>query len=86
MRGFAFFTSFISLSIDRPQPAQRHANTAMVLAFALGYLWPRGRALLLLAGFMLALSRVVVTAHYLSDALAGGLLGWWTTQWWHLWF
>jgi len=80
--GFYFFQT----GYDFSSFPSGHANTAMVLAFALGYLWPRGRRLLLLAGFMLALSRVVVTAHYLSDALAGGLLGWWTTQWWRAWF
>ena len=80
--GFYFFQA----GYDFSSFPSGHANTAMALAFALGYLWPRWRAVLLLAGFMLALSRVVVTAHYLSDALAGGLLGWWTTQWWRLWF
>lgn len=80
--GFYFFQT----GYDFSSFPSGHANTALALAIALGYLWPRGRALLLLAGFMLALSRVVVTAHYLSDALAGGLLGWWTTQWWRAWF
>ena len=80
--GFYFFQT----GYDFSSFPSGHANTAMALAIALGYLWPRARAVLLLAGLMLASSRVVVTAHYLSDAVAGGLLGWWTTQWWHLWF
>jgi membrane-associated phospholipid phosphatase len=80
--GFYFFQT----GYDFSSFPSGHANTALVLAIALGCLWPRGRVVLLLAGLMLALSRVVVTAHYLSDALAGGLLGWWTTLWWRLWF
>lgn len=80
--GFYFFET----GYDFSSFPSGHANTAIALAIALSCLWPRVRRLFLLAGVLLALSRVVVTAHYLSDALAGGLLGWWTTRLWWRWF
>lgn len=80
--GFYFFEA----GYDFSSFPSGHANTAIALAIALSCLWPRARRLFLLAGVLLALSRVVVTAHYLSDALVGGLLGWWTTRLWWRWF
>lgn len=49
-----------------------HATTAFALAFALSYLAPRGRILWWFIALALAVSRIVVNAHYLSDVLAGG--------------
>ena len=43
-----------------------HATTAFALAFALSTLWPRGRPLLIIYAILIALSRVMVNAHYLS--------------------
>ena len=56
-----------------------HATTAAALATALTLLLPRGRVLWLLVGAFLAFSRVMVNAHYLSDVLAGILVGSLTT-------
>lgn len=52
-----------------------HSSTALSLAVALMFLFPKYRILILLMGITVALSRVVVTAHYLSDTLIGGLIG-----------
>ena len=77
--GFYFFEG----GYDYSSFPSGHANTALAASVALACLWPRGRRLFLLAGVLLASSRVVLTAHYLSDVVAGGALGWWTTRlWW----
>jgi membrane-associated phospholipid phosphatase len=52
-----------------------HTTTAFSVLVALGTLWPRGRPVLLIYAFLIAMSRVVVTAHYPSDVLAGALVG-----------
>ncbi|HZP69373.1 MAG TPA: phosphatase PAP2 family protein [Pseudolabrys sp.] len=52
-----------------------HATTAFAVLVAFGTLWPRGRTVLLIYAALIALSRVVVTAHYPSDVLAGALVG-----------
>lgn len=80
--GFYFFEG----GYDFSSFPSGHANTALAVSAALACLWPRGRRLFLLAGVLLASSRVVLTAHYLSDAVAGGALGWWTTRLWWRWF
>jgi membrane-associated phospholipid phosphatase len=51
-----------------------HATTAMTLAFILSCLWARGRPLWLALGILLAISRIMVNAHYLSDTLGGAAL------------
>jgi membrane-associated phospholipid phosphatase len=52
-----------------------HAATALSVLVAFGILWPRARAVLLVYALLIAVSRVVVTAHYPSDVLAGALVG-----------
>lgn len=51
-----------------------HATTAMAAALAFATLAPGWRYRLLGFGFVVALSRVVVYAHYVSDVLAGALV------------
>jgi membrane-associated phospholipid phosphatase len=46
-----------------------HAATIVALAMALYLLWPRWTALYALVAFVVAMSRVVVAAHYLSDVI-----------------
>lgn len=48
-----------------------HSATALSLALALAVFFPRWRLPLLLFAGTIAASRIVVTAHYLSDTLAG---------------
>jgi len=52
-----------------------HATTVFALAFSLAALYPRGRIIWFLYAFLVALSRIFVSAHYLSDVLAGMVLG-----------
>lgn len=67
---FNQFTPFIFKSRWWSFPSG-HSVTALSLALAAGLYWPRWRwALLALAGFVGA-SRVIVTAHFVSDVFAG---------------
>lgn len=52
-----------------------HATTAFAVAVAVGALWPRTRALMWTYAVVIAVSRVVLTAHHPSDVLAGALVG-----------
>jgi undecaprenyl-diphosphatase len=52
-----------------------HATTAFAVLVAFGTLWPRARTALLVYALLIALSRVIVTAHYPTDVLAGALVG-----------
>ena len=52
-----------------------HATTAFAALVAFGTLWPRGRTILWIYALLIAASRVLVTAHYPSDVLAGALVG-----------
>ncbi len=48
-----------------------HSVTALSLALTLGLFWPRARWLLLTFAGLIGASRVIVTAHYLSDVFGG---------------
>lgn len=52
-----------------------HATTAFAVLVAFGTLWPRARTALLVYALLIAVSRVVVNAHYPTDVLAGALVG-----------
>jgi undecaprenyl-diphosphatase len=52
-----------------------HTTTAFAVLVAFGMLWPRARTALLLYAMLIALSRVMVLAHFPSDVLAGALVG-----------
>jgi membrane-associated phospholipid phosphatase len=52
-----------------------HATTAFAVAVAFGALWPRARPLLWLYALLIALSRVIIAAHYPSDVIAGACVG-----------
>lgn len=52
-----------------------HGTTAFAVAIAFGALWPRARFLLWTYALIIAISRVVLTAHHPSDVLAGALVG-----------
>jgi undecaprenyl-diphosphatase len=57
-----------------------HATTAFALAFVVAGFSPRWRIPAFLAAGYLALSRVMVNAHYLSDVIAGGVVAFLTVQ------
>lgn len=52
-----------------------HSTTAFAVLVAFGTLWPRARTALLIYALLIAVSRIVVTAHYPTDVLAGALVG-----------
>jgi undecaprenyl-diphosphatase len=52
-----------------------HATTAFAAAVAFGALWPRLRPLMWTYAVVIALSRIIVTAHHPSDVLAGAIAG-----------
>jgi membrane-associated phospholipid phosphatase len=52
-----------------------HATTAFAVLVAFGTLWPRARTALLIYALLIAVSRVMVNAHYPSDVFAGALVG-----------
>jgi undecaprenyl-diphosphatase len=52
-----------------------HAATAGAVAVAVSTLWPRSRTLMLVYAVVILASRVVLTAHYLTDVLAGAAVG-----------
>lgn len=59
-----------------------HADTAFAMALALSFFLPKkARLPLLILASVIAFSRVVITAHFLSDTLLGVLLGLATTYW-----
>ena len=52
-----------------------HATTSFALLVAVSSLWPRARTYVLIFALAIAVSRVVVTAHYVTDVAAGALVG-----------
>ena len=52
-----------------------HGTTAFAAAIAIGALWPRVRPLMWLYAVIIALSRVIIGAHYPSDVIAGAFVG-----------
>ncbi|UYO00041.1 MAG: phosphatase PAP2 family protein [Devosia sp.] len=52
-----------------------HSATAVAMAFAFGFVWPRLFPVLLVLGIVVAISRVPVGAHYPTDVFAGAVVG-----------
>jgi membrane-associated phospholipid phosphatase len=52
-----------------------HATTAAALMLGLWYLWPRWAPLYAAVAILIAAARVIICAHYLSDAVAGLAIG-----------
>jgi membrane-associated phospholipid phosphatase len=52
-----------------------HAVDAFAAAMAIGTLWPRTRPVMWMYAVVIAASRVVLTAHFPSDVMVGGLVG-----------
>jgi len=62
-------------SVEYASLPSGHAIDAFAVATALGALWPRARPLLWSYAVVIALSRVVLTAHFPSDVVAGAAVG-----------
>src|SRR5262249_13574508 len=52
-----------------------HATTAFAAATAIGALWPNMRVPMFIYACLIAASRVMLEAHYVSDVLAGAIAG-----------
>jgi undecaprenyl-diphosphatase len=52
-----------------------HSTTAFAAAVAIAMLWPRTRVPLLIFAVVIAASRVVITAHFVSDVIAAAFIG-----------
>ena len=52
-----------------------HGTTAVAAAVAVGMLWPRARVPMWLFALVIAVSRVVIQAHYVSDVTAAAFVG-----------
>jgi len=52
-----------------------HATTAFAALVAIGAIFPRARALMWIYAVLIALSRVVITAHHPSDVIGGAIVG-----------
>jgi undecaprenyl-diphosphatase len=52
-----------------------HATTAYAAAIAIGAVWRRARIPMWIFAAVIALSRVVITAHYVSDVIAAAFVG-----------
>jgi membrane-associated phospholipid phosphatase len=53
-----------------------HTACAVSAGVALAVLLPRYRAICITTGLLIALTRVIVVSHYLSDVVAGAVLAW----------
>jgi membrane-associated phospholipid phosphatase len=62
-------------SVEYASLPSGHATDAAAVATAIGALWPRTRPLMWTYAALIALSRVVLTAHYPSDVIAGVIVG-----------
>jgi lipid A 4'-phosphatase len=67
--------SWIGLSADHWSFPSGHAATAAALATALWCLWPRPVLFYVIGAALVAMSRVVMGAHYLSDVVMGAFVG-----------
>ncbi|MBI1273173.1 MAG: phosphatase PAP2 family protein [Alphaproteobacteria bacterium] len=56
-----------------------HSNTAFALAFALTMLWPRWRLLFGASAVLVASTRFIITAHFISDVVGGAIVAALTT-------
>ena len=70
-----FLYKFFLWRVEYASFPSGHATTAFSVAVAFGALWPRLRPLLWTYAIVIALSRVIVTAHHPSDVVAGAIAG-----------
>ena len=61
--------------VDYASLPSGHATTAFAALVAIGAIFPQARALMWIYAVLIALSRVVLTAHYPSDVMAGAFVG-----------
>jgi undecaprenyl-diphosphatase len=62
-------------SVEYASLPSGHATDAFAIAAAIGALWPRTRLIMWTYALVIAVSRVVLTAHFPSDVIAGAVVG-----------
>src|SRR5215467_9936450 len=62
-------------SVEYSSLPSGHAVDAFAAAMAIGVLWPRMRPLMWTYAVVIAVSRVVLTAHFPSDVIVGAIVG-----------
>lgn len=71
--------------VDYASLPSGHTTTAFAALVAIGAVFPQARALMWIYAVLVAVSRVVVTAHHPSDVVAGAIVGaagaWLVRQW-----
>ena len=72
--------SWLSWRSDHWSFPSGHSATIVALMTALWWLWPQHLLFYILAAAIVAASRIVVGAHYVSDVLAGALVAVVTTR------
>jgi lipid A 4'-phosphatase len=77
--GDVYDFTWLGLRPDHWSFPSGHSATIVALVTSLWFLWPRHVLFYGLVATIVALSRVVVGAHYLSDVLAGALIAAFTT-------
>jgi undecaprenyl-diphosphatase len=81
----AFAYAPFGWKVDYASLPSGHATTAFAALVAIGAIFPQARALMWIYAVLIALSRVVLTAHYPSDVVAGAVVGaagaWLVQQW-----
>jgi membrane-associated phospholipid phosphatase len=65
----------LSWKVEYASLPSGHGIDAFAIAMAVGALWPRARPVLWTYAVIIALSRVVLTAHFPSDVIAGAVVG-----------
>jgi undecaprenyl-diphosphatase len=73
--GDPFLYNFLVWRSDYASLFSGHATTAFAAAVAFGTLWPRLRPLMWSFAIVIAASRVVSNAHFVSDVIAGAAFG-----------
>ena len=63
-----------------------HAQSICAAMLALGFIYPPLRPLFILVALLVAASRVIITAHYLSDVIGGAFFGIAAVLLWRAWF
>jgi membrane-associated phospholipid phosphatase len=65
----------LSWNVEYASLPSGHSTDAFAAAMAVGALWPRARPVMWTYAVVIALSRVVLTAHFPSDVVAGAVAG-----------
>jgi lipid A 4'-phosphatase len=71
--GYGFF--FWSARADYWSFPSGHTANAVAIALALVAIWPRFLPLYVVFALLIAMSRIIITAHYLSDVIMGAYVG-----------